>query len=163
MGDVALTVAFIVFSAATLVGAIGVVTIRNLFRAAMFLALSFLAIAGLYITLHADFLGVVQILIYAGAVAVLIVFAIMLTHRPERGNPPSRFRASALIIAGLLAILMIWAAVQTTWPMSGQPPLDATVPALAQALFGPYVLPFEVASVVLLAAMVGAIVLARED
>ncbi len=163
MGDLAFSAAFFVLAASTVGSALATVTVRNIFHAAMFLAVSFVSVAGLYITLQADFLGIVQILIYAGAVGVLMVFAIMLTHRPEQGNQPSGIRASALLVAALLAIVVVWVVVQTAWPQSNAQPLQDTVPALADALFGPYVLPFEVASVVLLAAMVGAIVLARGD
>lgn len=163
MEDLGFTVAFFVLAAAAVGGGLAVVSVRNIFHAALFLALSFLAVGGLFLTLQADFLGVVQVLLYAGAVGVLVVFAIMLTHNPAQGNQSTGLRWSALVVAGLLAVAIVWTVLRTPWAPSGQLPLQDTVPALAEAFFGPYVLPFEVASVVLLAAMVGAIVLARED
>jgi len=139
-----------------------VVLLRDLFRAALLLVLCFVAIAGVYITLHADFLAAVQVLIYAGAIAILLIFAIMLTREVQRGNPFNRLHLVALLFSGLLLAALVWVVLATDWQLSSLEPVEPTTAAIAESLFDTYVLPFEVASVLLLAALIGAIVLARE-
>jgi len=161
-----LALGFWLLAAATVASALAVVTLRDIFRAAIFLVLCFVGVAGVYILLSADFLAAVQILIYAGAIAVLIIFAIMLTRDPQQGNPPNRLRYSALLIAGLVLATLILVILNTPWSAQSQLTPEPTTAALASALFDKdkgFILPFEIASVLLLAAMIGAIVLARED
>jgi NADH:ubiquinone oxidoreductase subunit 6 (subunit J) len=159
-------VLFIIFSAVALIGALGVVTTRNLFRAALLLVLSFVGVAGFYVLLEAELLAMFQLLVYVGAISILIIFAIMLSRRmmsPE-------FRASneqwgwALGAAVLLFAILVIILVQVGWPV-----VEAAVPGdmisgLGQALVSPdqFVLVFEVASVLLLVALVGAVIVARE-
>lgn len=158
----AFDLAFWVLAVVTVLAALGVVLLRDLFRAALLLVLAFMSIAGIYITLHADFLAVVQVLLYAGAIAILIVFAIMLTRDMPQGNPFNRLHPVALAVSGLLLAVLVWAVLATQWPTSFLPPLEPTTAALADILLDTYVLPFEIASVLLLAALIGAIVMARE-
>lgn len=156
-------IAFWVLAALTLGSALGVVHRRNLFHAVLFLVLSFGGVAGLYVTLSADFLAAVQVLIYAGAIAVLMLFAILLTRNSRQGNPPSHLSRPALITALVFGIGVIWIQIfLSQWPLATQSPAETTTEGIADALFGPFLLPFEVASVLLLAAMVGAIILARD-
>lgn len=159
----ALSFVFYVLSIITVGAAIGVVTVRNIFHAALLLVLTFVGVAGLYITLQADFIAAVQILVYAGAVAILLVFAIMLTHNLDEKASSSLLRWPALIMSTLVGLVIMGYAFATNWPVSSQQPIFNTTLELADALFNKYVLPFEVASILLLAAMVGAIVLARGD
>lgn len=164
--DVVLSVAFWVLAVTTVGAAVAVVTVRSVFRAAVFLILAFLGVAGLYITLSAEFLGVAQILIYAGAVAVLVVFAVMMTHDQSHGGQEGDLWLPGGIISGLLflvsAVLIGLAAWTPREPVSPGSRLTGGV-EIAQVMFNQYALPFEVASLLLLAAMIGAIVIARED
>ncbi len=159
-----LVIAFWILAAIGIVAALGVVLLRNVFRAALSLVLCFLAIAGLYITLHADFLAAVQVLVYVGAISILIILAIMLTREVQHGSPSNRLRIPAFIVAVLFFGMMTFAMVNTRWQVSDTPPQEPTTSALAGMLFGAngFILPLEVASVLLLAAIIGAIVLVRE-
>lgn len=156
-------VAFWVLAVLTVGAAAGVVLVRNLIHAVLFLVLSFVGIAGLYITLSADFVAVVQVLIYVGAVSVLILFAIMLTPLAGRDNAEGVLRAPAAILSGLVAATIAFVVVDTDWPQATRGPFSETAAAIGEALLDPFVLPFEIASVLLVAAMIGAIVLVRED
>lgn len=157
--------------------ALTVVFQRDIFRAALFLILCFFTVAGIYITLNADFLGAVQVLIYIGAVAVLLIFAIMLTRDAPQGNPLGRFRFPAFVLAVLLLVSMIFVAVKTSWggiaSVSGvvqlplaqlEQPASGITQQIATALFSKdgFILPLEIAATLLLAAIIGAITLVRE-
>ncbi len=144
--------------------ALGVVLLRNVFRAALSLVLCFLCIAGIYITLSADFLAAVQVLIYVGAISVVIILAIMLTRDVQRGSPSGRLRLPAFLFALLFFVVVAFAVVNTSWQVSGAAPLAPTTSALAGKLFGEggFILAVEVAAILLLAAILGAIVLVRE-
>ncbi len=166
MNDPVVFVAFVILAAVMLASALAVVLLRNIIYCALFLALSFLSVAGLYILLNAEFLAAVQILIYAGAVMILLLFAIMLTQRANTpaSNPPNSQAAIAGIVAVVLFGLLTLVLGRTSWLVGGsQVPTQSNTELLGQALFGSYVLPFEIASVLLLVAMIGAIVIARED
>jgi len=159
--DIAHGLAFYALAGLTALSALFVVTLRNIFHAVLALVLSFIGVAGLYVTLNAGFLAAVQVLIYAGAIAVLTLFAVFLTRNAmTQGNPPGRLHASAVIAAGLVFLAMAYVFTSTAWPRGeGEPYGPGT---LAAALFTTFVFPFELASVVLLVAMIGAIVIARE-
>ncbi len=159
-----LAIAFWILAIVAIAGALGVVLLKNVFRAALSLILCLLAVAGLFITLSADFLAAVQILIYVGAISVLIILAIMLTREVTQGSPSGRFRIPAFIVAVLFFAVVAYAMVNTNWQITTAPPLEPTTAALAGKLFGEkgFILPLEIASVLLLAAILGAIVLVRE-
>ena len=159
-------IVFIILSAVALVGAVGVVTHRNLFRSALFLVLSFVGVAGLYILLEAELLAMVQLLVYVGAIAILIIFAIMLSRKlmsPEYQARNEQWLWGLVAAVALFAILAI-ILLRVNWPTaeSAVPP-DAII-RLGLSLISPkgFVLPFEVASVLLLVALVGAVIIARE-
>jgi len=158
------SVAFWVLASIAVLAALSVVLVRDVFRAALSLILCFLMVAGLYLTLSADFLAAVQILIYVGAISVLIILAIMLTREVQRGSPSNRFRFPAFFVAVLFFIGIAFALLNTPWQVSSTPPLEPTTPAIAGLLFGQggFILPVEIAPVLLLAAIIGAIVLVRE-
>lgn len=160
--DVGIAIAFWILAVLAVGSSAAVVIIRDIFRAALFLILSFLSIAGLYIVLQADFLAAAQILIYVGAISILLIFAIMLTRDTQRGNPSNKFLIPGLFLAGVILSAIVVAIFTTDWPQSPASPPEATTQLLAEALFNKFVLPFEVASILLLAAMLGAIVIARE-
>jgi len=158
------SVAFWVLASIAVLAALSVVLVRDVFRAALSLILCFLMVAGLYITLSADFLAAVQILIYVGAISVLIILAIMLTREVQRGSPSNRFRLPAFFVAVLFFAGIAFAMLNTPWQISSTPPLEPTTPAIAGLLFGEggFILPVEIAPLLLLAAIIGAIVLVRE-
>jgi len=163
MDDTGTVIAFWVLAAITVGAALGVVAVRNLILAVVFLILSFVGVAGLYITLSADFVAVTQILIYAGAVSVLILFAIVLTPRGDRGNQETFLRLPALLLALLVAFTLGYVAIDTSWTISDREGFEETASVIGEALLDKYVLPFEIASVLLLVAMIGAIVLVRPE
>jgi len=159
-----LDIAFWVLAVVGVAAALAVVLLRNVFRAALCLVLCFLTVAGIYVTLSADFLAAVQILIYVGAIAVLIILAIMLTREVQRGSPSNRLRIPAFLAAILFLGVMSFAVVNTPWQIAGIAPQEPTTLALAEKLFGEggFILPLEIAPVLLLAAILGAIILVRE-
>lgn len=156
--------AFVSIAAVTLIGALGAVTARTVFSSGLFLVLSFVGVAGLYVLLEAPFLAAAQLLIYAGAVAVLILFAIMLTRRvmgdAPGGQTNSQWPLAALVGVALFGLLAL--VTSQSWPLSAESPPPDTIAALGAAFLGPYILPFEIISVLLMAALVGAIIIARE-
>ncbi len=165
-------IAFWIMALVAVGAALAVVLLRDIFRAALLLVLCFFTIAGIYITLNADFLAAVQVLIYVGAIGMLLIFAIMLTRNVQQGNPFNRLNGPALLLALLIMVTIISVVAVTDWPSIKDVPQQAvTVPVddsttshIAQALFnkeGGFVLPFEIASVLLLAALIGAVVLVR--
>ncbi len=159
-----LAIAFWILAVVATLAALGVVLLRNVFRAALSLILCFLSIAGLYVTLSADFLAAAQILIYVGAISVLIILAIMMTKEVQRGSPPNKLQIPALIVAILFFEVLVLTLINTPWQISSTPPVAPTTAALATKLFGEggFILPVEIAAVLLLSAIIGAIVLARE-
>jgi NADH-quinone oxidoreductase subunit J len=159
-----LNIAFWILAVIGVIAALAVVWLRDVFRAALSLVLCFLAVAGIYITLSADFLAAVQVLIYVGAISVLIILAIMLTREVQRGSPSNRLKIPAIIVAVLFLGGVVFALLNTPWPVSSVLPLEPTTSALAGLLFGKggFILPVEIAPVLLLAAVVGAIALVRE-
>ena len=159
-----LVIAFWILAVVGIAAALAVVLLRDVFRAALSLVLCFLAVAGIYVTLSADFLAAVQVLIYVGAISVLIILAIMLTREVQRGSPANRLRLPAFVVAILFFGAVVFAMVNTSWQVVDVPPLEPTTSALAIKLFGEggFILPVEIAPVLLLAAILGAIVLVRE-
>jgi len=161
-------VAFWLLSATTVGGGLLVLLSRNLLHALVFLVLAFLGTAGLFVTLSADFLAVAQVLIYAGAISVLLVFAIMLTPLASRDNASSLYASPALLLGAALAGLVAFTALDVGWPELSGAALEArgfgsTVQTIGEELLGRYVLAFEVAAVLLLFALIGAIALVRDD
>lgn len=159
-----LTIAFWTLAVVAVLSALGVVLLRNVFRAALSLILCFLTVAGIYVTLSADFLAAVQVLVYVGAISVLIILAIMMTRDVQRGSPANRLQIPALVVAVLFLEVLVLTLLNTPWQISNTPALTPTTAPLAIKLFGEggFILPVEIAAVLLLSAIVGAIVLARE-
>ena len=179
-------VAFWVIAISTIVAAVAVVQLKDLFRAALFLVVSFIGVAGMFVLLRAEFLAAVQILIYVGAISVLIIFAVLMTRDVEEGSPSNQLRIPVGIVVALFLAVAIFVAVDTDWTLlepamaggsvegAGNVVLSAdsvamvnkvfsnTVPMIARLLVNDFVLAFEVASVLLLAAVIGALALIRE-
>ena len=143
-------------------GGLAVVTLRNIIHSAVAMMICFGSLAGMYALLGAPIVAAAQVLIYLGAISVLILFAIMLTQAGD-ANLPAPFHRQlpvAAVVALAMAGLVIWAIVQTDWGMTGEA-VGAAVDAIAGALFTEYALPFEIISLLLLVAIIGAIYLAR--
>ena len=160
---------FIVVGAVTLVAALSVVTSRNLIHSALWLILALFGVAIFYVLLNAGFFAVVQVVIYIGAIAILFIFAAMLTRRVMQDTGPqsnSNWWIGALIalllLAGLAFILINWPGFTT--PESDLANQAERLSQLGLALVSPdqYLLPFELASVLLVAAMIGAIFVSGE-
>lgn len=157
---------FIVFGAVALVAAGAVVTVRNLFHAALWLLLTFFGVAGLYVLLEAPFFAAVQLFIYMGAIGILIIFAIMLTQGIMRGERPrfnEQWGLAAVFSAAMLALL-VWLTWQKPWTVTAEAVPENTLDLLGLALTSPegFVLPFEVASILLVIALIGAVTIVRE-
>ena len=163
MDDAGSVIAFWLLAGLTVGSALGVVAVRDLIRALVLLITSFLGIAGLYITLSADFVAVAQVLIYAGAISILLIFAIMLTPLAGRQNAETFLQVPGLLLAGLVAFTIGFVSLETDWSIAERGGFEETASAIGEALLSKYVLPFEMASVLLLVAMLGAIVLVRPE
>lgn len=166
MADSGFVAAFLLLSLVTLGGALGVILSSNVIHSAFLLSASFLGIAGFYFLLHADFIGAVQVMVYAGAVTVLILFAVMLTseHRDSIFNRSSfHWLVTSLLSLTFLAILVFSLGGVQAWPTQTGPALANSVGAIGKLLLSTYLIPFEVVSLVLLVALVGVIVLARRE
>ena len=156
---------FVFLALATLVGAASVALSRNIFWSAMGLLSSLVGVGGLYVMLSADFVAVTQVLIYIGGVLVLIIFAVMLTSQIKDINVSNRSMglvggyAVFFVTATLLSFVAIWA----PWKLTDQPAIAETTAAIGNGLLGTWLLPFEIVSVVLVATLVGAIVIARKE
>lgn len=155
---------FLVLGGLAIIGALGTVLMRNIVHSALMLILSLVAVAGIYVLLNADFLFAVQIMVYVGAVATLILFGVMLTGGQRTAQPQNN---SQVLPAAVLAVLLFAAVLvpvifNTVWPVSDTVAPEATTALLGQELMRTYALPFEVAGALLLVALVGAIIVARE-
>ncbi len=165
-------VIFIVLSLLTLYAAYRVATAHLITHAALFLAGTFAGVAALFFMLQADFLAAVQLLLYAGAVMAVVVFAIMLSQMREAGDHVPRwvdalrspfFGFLPLISSVALFVILLISYLDTPWPSSATAAAVNSTRYVAVPLFQSYALPFEVASVLLLAALIGAIVLTRRE
>lgn len=158
-------IVFVVLAAAAIGTAVGVVTSRNIFYSALMLVACLFMVAGFYVLLEAPFLAAVQVLVYVGAIAVLIIFAVMLTERmmSKKARAWNDQWWVALVVAICLAAVLLYVVVTATWQVSPAAPADDAIATLGRALMSTYVLPFEVASVLLLMALIGSIIIAREE
>ena len=183
-------VLFWVLAVVAIASALGVVLLRNVFRAALLLVVVFLAVAGFFVMMNAEFLGVVQLIIYVGAISILIVFAILMTQDVVQGNLPNRLQVPAVLLPALLLAALAFVVFNTDWDLISDNPAAqqqaelvhgntisgvtgetaAQLPSpevaersgLGDLLINDFVLPFEVASVLLLAAVIGALALTRD-
>jgi NADH-quinone oxidoreductase subunit J len=164
------------YTLATLIIAFGilVITARNAVHSVIFLIGNFLCVAALYVLLHAEFLAVIQVLVYAGGIVVLYLFVVMLVNLkrpPEAHSAPQRLGKVGLVIGGAvlaeLAAILFYGFARGGWAPSVQPAAPpvamGNVQQLGMMLYTDYLVPFEIASMLLLVAMVGAIVLAKRE
>ena len=164
-------IVFWIIAVCTIVSAIAVVALKDVFRAALFLVVTFIGIAGMFLLLRAEFLAMVQILLYVGAIAVLILFAVVLTRDVEQGSPFNRYLIPVLVISGLILAGVIFVITNTNWNVNSTDLTSEQITAafvetsvlgnIAELLMRKYVLAFEAVSVVLLGAVIGALALVR--
>ncbi|MEJ2208180.1 MAG: NADH-quinone oxidoreductase subunit J [Anaerolineae bacterium] len=158
-------VIFIVLAAVAVLAAVGVVAQRSAVRSALFLLLHFVCLAGLYILLNAQFVAMVQIIVYAGAIVVLFLFVVMLLGM-ERAQESPDLRPYYGLAGGVLALLLVvglvWALLLDSAGEISATAAGGSVRDLGAALLTGYAVPFELASVLLLVALVGAVALARK-
>ena len=167
-------VAFWILAVVSVGAALAVVLLKDVFRAALFLVLCFFTVAGIYVTLNADFLAAVQVLVYVGAVGILLIFAIMFTRETQHGSLFNRLKLPALLFAVVLLGVMIYTMTATDWTSLGaaaEPALEGLqeggtglTASIGEELFSEdgFLLPLEIAGVMLLAAVLGGIVIMRE-
>jgi NADH-quinone oxidoreductase subunit J len=162
-------IVFWLLSIMTLVFAIGVIMSRNPISSVLFLILTFFTISGHYVMLNAQFLAIVNIIVYAGAIMVLFLFVIMLMNLNSDTEPQKNVLVQfAAVISGGALLLVLIAAVKTTF--TGLEEIDLVnatdiglIKNLGKVLFTDFVFPFEIASVLFLSAMVGAVILGKKD
>tara|TARA_A100001015_G_scaffold89382_1_gene99429 strand:+ start:63 stop:662 length:600 start_codon:yes stop_codon:yes gene_type:complete len=161
-------ICFSVLSLVVIIGALGVILLENIVYSAFLLGGVFMSVAGLYLLLNASFVAAAQVLVYVGAVNVLIIFAIMLVNKKEDLRPIENIKSRKIISTSIcltLLSLLIRVDLSNSWGLaepSASIGEESTI-RIGEHLFSDYLLPFEVASVLLLMAMIGAIVLARRD
>ena len=165
MTELFATIAFYLFALATIVGALGTVLARRIFHNALLLVVALSSVAAIYVLLSADFLAAVQVLVYTGAIVILMLFAIMLTPNQLDlpGGSPQAQRISAALTSLAVGALSIGVMVSHPWNLRPQPLNMETAATIGNLLLTTYVLPFWIASVLLTVGLVGAIVIAREE
>ncbi len=160
-------ICFLILSSVIVSGSLAVVLLENIVYSAFLLGGVFMAVAGLYLLLNASFVAAAQILVYVGAVNVLILFAIMLVNKKEKLKRIEGLKTRKLISGGIcggLLILLLRVSITTNWNLPGPTSIgEEATERIGEHLFTDYLLPFELASILLLMAMIGAIVLARRD
>ena len=161
-------ICFSILSLVIIIGALGVVLLESIVYSAFLLGGGFMSVAGLYLLLNASFVAAAQVLVYVGAVNVLIIFAIMLVNKKEDLKPIDNLKSRTIISTSIcftLLSLLIRVDLTKVWKLANPSSSigeESTI-RIGEHLFSDYLLPFEVASVLLLMAMIGAIVLARRD
>jgi NADH:ubiquinone oxidoreductase subunit 6 (subunit J) len=163
MDDAGIIIAFWVLAAMTIGSAAAVVVVRNLIHAVVALIGTFAGVAGLYVTLSADFIAITQILIYIGAISILFLFAIVLTPQSGRKNQESFLRIPAAALCALVTGVLVYVALDTNWNIGDGEGFQETATEIGTLLLDKYVLPFEIASALLLVAVVGSIVLVNPE
>ena len=157
------SIAFYILAGLVLTSAWSVVRNENLFHAGLSLILCFVGVAGLYINLDAPFLGAMQVLIYAGAIAVLLLFGFMLTHDLMKARQERNQHAAGIVSALLVAGILIGTIVTSPWHGSTGQPVKFGVESLARRYMQQDLVSFEVVALLLLASLIGAVVVARKE
>jgi len=165
MGDTVSLVIFFALAAMAVASAIMVVTGRNLFHAAMFLGAHLLSIAGFYFLLNAELVGILQVFVYVGGVVVVVLFGIMLTAQITNVRLTSAMEQRWVTVVSLIGLVGLLAFVvrDTVFRISEMAPVEDTTSFIGRLFMTDYILPFEVISILLLAALIGAVVIAREE
>lgn len=157
-------IVFWIIAAVTLGAALLMVASKNIFHSSLFMVVTFLGVAAVFVSLYADFLAAVQVLVYAGAITIFMVFGIMLTVRGsmKQTNLFSKNVLAGGFVAIALVALNTVMVLKTKWPVSNAGPPENTISHIADLLLNKYVVPFEVTAILLLIALLGAIIIAKE-
>ena len=161
-----MTLPFAIIAGLTVGSAIAAMSLRNLVHCALSLVVTFAGLAALFLQLNAQFVGFAQVLVYVGAVAILIVFAILLTRSAEPGPPVAMTTGAGWGIAIAIAAFLAMAGAVTSsvvMQRTAPPPSAVTVRAIGEKLMTDYVLPLEVIGLLLTAAMIGAVIIAMQE
>jgi NADH-quinone oxidoreductase subunit J len=162
-----MTVPFLILAALTIAGATAAMTLRKLVHCALALAISLVGLAGLYLDLGAQFVGLAQVLVYVGAVVILIVFAILLTRADELPSPRVARAVSGVLVSACVFAVLAWAIVSGSpalaSPQAATAQQQAAISGIGVALMRRFVLPLEVVGLLLTAALIGAVVIAMEE
>lgn len=154
--------AFLIIAIVILAGALAAATLPKLIHSALCLVVAFIGLAAFFFLLGAEFVGLVQIFVYVGAVAVLIVFTILLTRPAD--ERPSRFKWRGALIAAAVFGALLWAILHTPISADAAPPIEVlTVKKIGEVLMTDYVWPLQCVGVLLTAALLGALVLVMEE
>ena len=155
---------FVLLAGTLLASGLAVVLMRDIIRCGLAMMVCFGALAGLYVLAGAPVVAAAEVLVYIGAISVLVLFAIMLT---QTKSAPARLafqtQAGAAAVAAVVLLVVVLLAIGSTTWLGGPERGDTQTPKVAEALFGPFVLPFEVVGVLLLAAVIGGVFLAKRD
>ena len=158
--------AFFITAIVTILAAGTVMSLRNLVHCALAMAITFSGIAAIYLQLNAEFVGFAEILVYVGAIAILIVFAILLTRSgeaPEKSVLTAGW-AAGLVVSVLVFAVLGWSALNSTGlPKTVTAAPEITVKNIGEALMGKFILPLEIVALVLTAAMIGAVIIALKE
>ncbi len=157
---------FVIIAAVTVVSAIGAMAFRNLVHCVLSLMITFTGLACFYLQLHAEFVGFVQVLVYIGAVAILIVFAILLTRNSTRDSNvliTSPSSLVGLIVALLVAGTLSFSILNSTSLARPAPAAEVSTKQIGEQLMTRYLLPLEVVALLLTAAMIGAVIIAMQE
>lgn len=157
-------ITFWIVAGITILAALAVVSLKNLVHSALWLIAAFVGVAATYLMLEAEFLAAVQVLVYAGAISILIVFGVMLTRRGDirESNMFTKYRISGGVVSLGLFLIIASAVLKSKWVISQEAVPANSVNLLAHNLLGQYVIPMEVAAILLLVALIGAIIIAKE-
>jgi NADH-quinone oxidoreductase subunit J len=156
---------FFAFATLAVLGAAGTALSRNLVYSAFSLLASLFGVAALFAWLSADYLAITQLIVYVGGILVLFLFAVMLTHKiteVKDSNPLIGVAPAAMICSGLM-FLLAYVAVKTPWKTLPEPTYRETTASIGNLLLSTYLLPFEVLSVLILGALIGAVIMARKE
>ncbi len=159
------TIIFYLVAGITVVSAAVVAFSRNIVYSAFSLVGTFGGVASIYVMLGADFVAAVQVLIYVGGILVLILFAVMLTHRIAEVHLMNRSvgKIPAFIVTGLVIAILVTTILESSWNKADKVVHDPTTAQIGELFLKEYLLPFELASIVLLVALIGAVVLSRKE
>ncbi len=159
-------IAFFVFAIVALGGALYMLNLYKVVHMVVALAFTFFGLAGLYVLLEAEFIAFAQIMVYSGAITILMLYGIMMTRHDAEDIPIRRPVHTFFAVAGVggLFVFLLYGIMSTPWPdASAEPLAENNIKELGLALFNKYVIPFELAAILLLVALVGAVVLAKRE